>query len=341
MLHISNVTRPDRFVNEAASFVNTTGSMSFNMTSPELLNLAQYQQTLRKLIHILVSVKTTNHQQHYQQREQPHGLKRVFIGTGGAFVLDTSVVDDHLQPSSSSSSSSQAYPLSFVASGPVPQLCEINDNGSNHLYFLRLPLNPLTHPVQCQLSARRLCSRQVTFLDRILRRLCDASPGTFMLGYSDGPSGMDPGTEVVYSGENGLATTSASVATVAPTVMAMVEPSKGGKTSLDKSIAHARNHGDQELDHRVAEFVGGHVEHLAVADALPLVVVPALAKEIKARSALVGESVAVVASHTTGLQIYEDQDLLNYDFGQMDDIDQLLDVAPTVDIDELHDMLWA
>ncbi|KAG0011358.1 hypothetical protein BGZ81_002214 [Podila clonocystis] len=338
MLHISNVTRPDRFLNEAASFVNTTGSMSFNMTSPELLNLAHYQQTLRKLIHILASVKTTNS----QQQEQPDGLKRVFVGTGGTFVLDTSVIDDHLQLSSSSSPSSKLYPLSFVASGPVPQLCE-NTNKANHPYFLRLPLNPLTHPIQCQLSARRLCSRQVTFLDRILRRLCDASPGTFMMGYSDGLSGMDLGTEVVYSGENGTTISTISSSTGACSApfatMAMTEPDKGGKTSLDKSITHARDHGDQELDHRVAEFVGGHVEHLAIAETLPPLV-PAMAKEIKARSVLLTESVTG-ASQSARLEIGEDQEPLNYDFGQVDDIDQLLDVAPTVDIDELHDMLWA
>ncbi|KAG0363622.1 hypothetical protein BG005_009973 [Podila minutissima] len=339
MMHISNVTRPDRYLNEAASFVNTTGSMSFNMTSPELLNLTQYQQTLRKLIHILASVKTTNPQHHHQQQQQSDGLKKVFVGTGGAFVLDTSVIDDHLQLSSSSPSSSQAYPLSFVASGPVPQLRENTEN--NHLYFLRLPLNPLTHPIQCQLSARRLCSRQVTFLDRILRRLCAASPGTFMMGYSDGLSGMDPGTEVVYSGENGPTTTTASASstTVLPTTK-VVEPGKGGKTSLDKSIAHARDHGDQELDHRVAEFVGGHVDHLAIAEALPPPLVSAVAKEIKARSNVLLTESVTAASQTAGLDMDEDQEPLNYDFGQVDEIDQLLNVASTVDIDELHDILW-
>lgn len=289
------------------------------MTSPELLNLAQYQQTLRKLIHVLASVKTPNNENNTPQQEQPDGLKRVFIGTGGTFVLDTSVIDidDDFQPSSS-------YPLSFVASGPVPQLENLKT--TNPLYFLRLPLNPLTHPIQCQLSARRLCSRQVTFLDRILRRLCDASPGAFLVGYSDGVSGMDPGTEVVYSGEGH------SIATTCPRTTTPPTATKGGKTSLDKSIAHARDHGDQELDHRVAEFVGGHVEHLAIAEALPA---PFQAKEIKSRRALLTE----LTTSQIALDLDEDEPL-NYDFGQVDDIDQLLDVAPTVDIDELHDMLW-
>ncbi|KAF8927094.1 hypothetical protein BGZ52_004858, partial [Haplosporangium bisporale] len=300
----------------------TAGSMSFNMTSPELLNLAQYQQTLRKLIHVLASVKTTNNKNANPQQEQPDGLKSVFIGTGGTFVLDTSVIDidDDLRPSSS-------YPLSFVASGPVPQLENLKT--ANPLYFLRLPLNPLTHPIQCQLSARRLCSRQVTFLDRILRRLCDASPGAFLVGYSDGVSGMDPGTEVVYSGEG------SSIATTCPRTTTPPIANKGGKTGLDKSIAHARDHGDQELDHRVAECVGGHVEHLAITEALPPVAAPVQAKAIKGRHVLLTEMT------TSQIALYMDEDEpLNYDFGQVDDIDQLLDVAPTVDIDELHDMLW-
>lgn len=142
---------------------------------------------------------------------------------------------------------------------------------------------------------------------------------------------MDPGTEVVYSGE-GPSTTAARPKTTTPPIVA----AKGGKTSLDKSIAHARDHGDQELDHRVAEFVGGHVEHLAIAEALrPIVVVPVQAKEIKGRHALLTE----LTTNQIALDMDEDEPL-NYDFGQVDDIDQLLDVAPTVDIDELHDMLW-
>ncbi|KAG0092511.1 hypothetical protein BGZ92_009592 [Podila epicladia] len=161
-----------------------------------------------------------------------------------------------------------------------------------------------------------------------------------MMGYSDGLSGMDPGTEVVYSGENGPTTTASASSTTVLSTTKVVEPGKGGKSSLDKSIAHARDHGDQELDHRVAEFVGGHVEHLAIAETLPPLV-SAVGKEIKARSsALLTESVTLASQTTTGLEIDEDQEPLNYDFGQGDEIDQLLNVATTVDIDELHDMLW-
>ncbi|KAF9570120.1 hypothetical protein EC968_002178 [Mortierella alpina] len=188
--------------------------MNFSLTSSQLLDLASYQRTLKTLIATLAGSSSNGTRTSY--KADTSDLTEVCLGSGAAVVMDTSVLllpttntttntttpkpDTHPQQLSSS----QNYPLAFVTSSKVSSLLYRPTSPSTHstqnswpvLYYLRLPLNPFTHAIQCHISARRLCPRHVSFLDRILRRLCDASPGAFMIGYSDGMSGVDAGTEV-------------------------------------------------------------------------------------------------------------------------------------------------
>lgn len=199
--------------------------MTFSLTSSQLLDLASYQRTLKNLIATFAGSSSNGNRT--PSKADTTDLTEVCLGSGAAVVLDTSVLllptttTASLKPDSHPQqlSSSQTYPLAFVATSQVSSLLfrHTSPLTSTHtswpvLYYLRLPLNPLTHAIQCHVSARRLCPRHVSFLDRILRRLCDASPGAFMIGYSDGMSGVDAGTEVVYSGESTGSSSSASSA---------------------------------------------------------------------------------------------------------------------------------
>ncbi|KAI1314366.1 hypothetical protein EDD11_002231 [Mortierella claussenii] len=301
----------------------TAGAMSFKLTSPELLDLESYQHTLRQLISVLAGSARTSAVSSTSGRTV--GAVEVPLGSGAAFVLDVSVLDLAFQEamalqdtgSSSSSSStltgamrltsSQNFPLSFVATSPLPALHQNPASSRSSfsslpsisrldgteasttlatataptyhqpvvLYFLRLPLNPSLHGIQCQLSARRLCSDQVQVLDKVLRRLCDASPGAFMVGYSDGIFGVEAGVEVVYSGENSDYVARLSRPRYPQALFPTERPQHGyqyhqqhprayqkpyGGTHLEQSIAVTRDHGDMEMSHRVAGLVG-HVEH--------------------------------------------------------------------------------
>ncbi|KAG0301932.1 hypothetical protein BGZ98_007936 [Dissophora globulifera] len=380
MLHISPIARQDRFLNEELPFVNTAGTMNFNLTSPELLDLDSYQQMLKRLILVLASQSTSSSSSvtptGAEASTTPSTTTEVLLGSGGAFILDTSVIEPGFETATIGGiravagadgaaplSSSQNYPFSFIAtsqhpvhaSGPAPML-----------FFIRLPLNPFTHGIQCQLSARRLCAKHVVLLDKILRRLCDASPGAFMVGYSDGPSGVDAGTEVVYSGENSTHQPQPSK----PSHQQQHQTQTAATSiNLEQSIAMARDRGDMELDSRVAGLVG-HVEHPSMATTgvadkdqkqpnSPLPQGLALkAQGVKASKTEIG---TVSPSTDDGRVIAHKGDekdsillqdrlksdlegagdgILNYDFGLLDDMEQLIDVHSMVDIDQLHDMLW-
>ncbi|KAF9187416.1 hypothetical protein BGZ49_004056 [Haplosporangium sp. Z 27] len=365
MLHIAPVSKPKKFLNEEMPF--TPGTMNFNLMSPEQLNLVTYQQTLKTIIHVLAnssSSKRSNNNN--QQSTVTTGITQVLLGSGGAFILDTSVTVPGFSSSSTGTSndnptsltSSQNYPLSFVATSQIaasqisslldPTLAATASTGANAgvrpvQYFIRLPLNPLTHGIQCQLSARRLCSKHVMLLDRILRHLCDASPSTFMLGYSDGISGIDAGTEVVYSGENHNNQRLHSTATTTTS------------TTLDRSIAAARDGG------HVGGHVG-HVDHSNLDNVTAIEIAASTEKNVKDLNSdieMVVESTAIsTSSLPSNLQnqhnsvkksqpnqiesfsLDVNQGILNYDFGLQEDINQIADVHAMVEIDELHDMLW-
>ncbi|GJJ76628.1 hypothetical protein EMPS_08987 [Entomortierella parvispora] len=392
MLHITPISRPDRFLNEEMPFVNTTGSMNFSLTSPGQLHLEPYQKALKSLILVLQAIHEKNslasQKKHHNANpaeesvtaatENKSTTLEVSFRSGGVFVLDLSVTEPGFGGSSSSSnpSPSQAYPLTFLSTSLSTSPTEVGAGGNGDhgvvLYFLRLPLNPVTHPIQCQLSARRLHAQHVTVLDRILRRLCDASPGAFMVGYSDGISGVDAGKEVVYSGEN------SPLHLLDQQQPQQQQPQSHQHThnSLEKSIAQARDHGNMDIDSRVAALVG-HVEHPSAAT---ITQAPPSSKSTKTMVAVaVAEVEDVVSSLDVGMTsatltkttllatmatatttpkttavTSEDQEqkafhekllaadrfIANHDFGMVDDIEQLLDVHGSVDLDSVHDILW-
>ncbi|KAI7818317.1 hypothetical protein BC939DRAFT_506707 [Gamsiella multidivaricata] len=185
-------------------------------------------------------------------------------------------------------------------------------------------------------------------LDRILRRLCDASPGAFMVGYSDGISGIDAGTEVIYSGENSV---------LHHRLLRTQQQQLAGLVSHAEHPAAAVGSGD---------FVSINRKH---ANSPPMSSSNKSAKALKKNESVVAaEEAAVVADAASSLLMVNGTEgalgehrldskkglhdrlrihdggeggVLNYDFGLLDDTDQLMNVHPAVDIDELHDMLWA
>ncbi|KAF9137485.1 hypothetical protein BGX30_010170 [Mortierella sp. GBA39] len=377
MLRISPIARPDRFLNEAMPFVNTAGTMSFALTSPELLDLDSYQRTLKRLIAGLASLNNNNHNNGNSSKRTGGSVStllsltagastlEVNLGAGAAFILDTTLVEHHVSNNTnivlddSHRPAHQSYPLSFVASGQLPVLNSppLSDTTTTTtaqarpvLYYIRLPWNPQIHGIQCQLSARRLASQHVAILDRVFRRLCDASPGAFMVGYSDGLSGVDAGTEVVYSGENSRYAqhhhhySQSTVRTMA------------GSGPLDQSIAIARDRGDIDLDHRVAGLVG-HVDHhysTTTETALLKKTIKDLKKDVNTHQSqlqsLPPQQEKNTATNATvdgqdgslveRFLVENDADVLNYDFGLTEDVDQWVHVHGSVDIDHLHDTLW-
>ncbi|KAF9551385.1 hypothetical protein EC957_009270 [Mortierella hygrophila] len=375
MLHISPIARPDRFLNEAMPF--TAGTMSFALTSPELLDLDSYQRTLKRIIAGLAS-SNNNHNNGNSSKHTGDSVStllsltagastlEVNLGAGAAFILDTTLVDHQASNNTdividdSHRPVHQSYPLSFVASGQLPALNSPPLSGTTTTvqarpvpYYIRLPWNPQIHGIQCQLSARRLASQHVAILDRVFRRLCDASPGAFMVGYSDGLSGVDAGTEVVYSGENSQYTqhhhhySQSTVRTMA------------GSGPLDQSIAIARDRGDIDLDHRVAGLVG-HVDHhhhhpsTTTETALLKKTIKDLKKDVNTHQSqlqsLPPQQEKNIATNATvdgqdgslvaRFLVENDADVLNYDFGLGEDVDQWVHVHGSVDIDHLHDTLW-
>ncbi|KAG0052279.1 hypothetical protein BGZ83_002785 [Gryganskiella cystojenkinii] len=413
MLHISPISRPDRFLNEEMPFVNTAGSMNFSLTSPGLLHLDSYQRTLQTLIQVLHGIHQKNQQRSQRKSrrrssasqqdkdenvfmaidkestEANKAIVEVPLGNGGFFALDLSVTEPGFgtlteggsanavaaaAAASPRLSQSQAYPLTFMvtslSSSPAEVGATRSSSGGAVLYYIRLPLNPLTQPIQCQLSARRLCTQHVSVLDRILRRLCDASPGAFMVGYSDGISGVDAGKEVVYSGENSALHHHPHQHQQQHNHHHHHVQHHNHHNNLEQSIAHSRDHGSMEIDSRVAGLVG-HVEHhhhtSPVAQSPPR---PAsLTKPIKDNSTTKPalETVDVVSSleitsatrttATTSVTVLggenqedkafrqklleEERFIANHDFGMVDDIEMLLDAQASMNLDDLHDMIWA
>lgn len=331
--------------------------MNFTLTSPEQLDLDSYQRTLKRIILVLAaSSETSNNNNSNHQRAVPtdalNSTTEISLGSGGAFIIDTSVtVPDLLKDSAGATrlTSSQNYPLSFIVVRQLPALItSIQTTTAQSVapvqYFIRLPLNPYTHGIQCQLSARRLCSKHVILLDRILRRLCDASPGAFLVGYSDGISGIDAGTEVVYSGENSSYQTQPRGA--------QYKKAHG----LDQSIAAARDRGNVDVGDHVAGLVG-HVEYLAQSSTNEQNAhnanQPISSKSIKemknelglvegpTASSLTSRASIETIDQTDNFVIEDNEGTLNYDFGLAEDMDQLIDVHTITEVDELHDMLWA
>ncbi|KAF9426326.1 hypothetical protein BGZ94_006661 [Podila epigama] len=333
--------------------------MTFSLSSPELVNLTQYQQTLRKLITVLASLKNgfQQHQHRLQEKERPvlsfPTLKRIVTGSGGEFIVDTSLLQALKAGGGVGGGGSQEqaeqsgveYPLSFFAASPVPELNPTS-------YHLQLPFNPLTHPIRCHLSARRLCTRQVTILDQILRRLCDASPGAFQLCYSDGLSGLDAGAEVVYSGKGSTHNSTTGVTSTSSTdadVATLKATNHKAEHDLAKSHALTRGGGFQEQGQKLSEQTDEQVvDDLAIATAPQSRPEVSYMEDVKKTESMIvtkavhkdGEERALSPSMDVQMDDEGDNDLLQYDFGQLDDIDQLIDVAPSVDIEELHDMLW-
>jgi len=366
--------------------------MNFSLTSPGQLQLESYQKALKSLIQVLQAIHEknvkTNPKKHSDtEANQPEesvtastGNKstlEVSFRSGGVFVLDLSVTEPGF--GGSNPSPSQAYPLTFLSTSLSTSPTEVGAGGnSDHgvvLYFVRLPLNPITHPIQCQLSARRLHAQHVTVLDRILRRLCDSSPGAFMVGYSDGISGVDPGKEVVYSGENSPIHL---LDQQQQQQQSQQQQQPHHHNSLEKSIAQARDQGNMDIDSRVVAVVG-HVEHpsaVSITQASPPTSVsPPFSKPLKSAAVLEVEDmvssldVAVTSSTLTKTTMLaattttpamtttatsDDQEqkafheklltadrfIANHDFGMVDDIEQLLDVHGSMDLDSLHDILW-
>lgn len=367
--------------------------MNFSLTSQALLQLESYQKTLKTLIQVLKVIHEKNLKS--QQRlhnsnnsptvspapekgvtQEKGSILEVPLGLGGAFVVDLSVTEPGFGVTEGEGagagargarwSTSQAYPLSFLASSlsssasssvsssPTDSTSSSsNSSNGTPLYYIRLPLNPMVYPIQCQLSARRLHAQHVSVLDRILRRLCDASPGAFMVGYSDGISGVDPGKEVVYSGENSAIHLQNQQQ---HHHLHLQQPHH--HNSLEHSIAQSRDHGNMDIDSRVAGLVS-HVEHPITQQQLPS---PSL-KPLKDTKVVAEEDVKEVVSSlditmvstTTAIMTRNDPlepTALNekfmeaerfiacHDYGMMDDIEQLLDVHGNMDLDDLHDMLY-
>ncbi|KAG0261773.1 hypothetical protein BG011_000675 [Mortierella polycephala] len=371
MLKINAIARPDRFLNEGASFVpsvnNSTGTMNFTLTSPELLDLASYQRTLKDLIYVLAS-----HDPNNNTRCQSSSLE-INLGSGGTLLLDTSVIEHdskngtstYTMQDDSRPSSAHAYPLSFQCSGLLPTLCPSIGANQVHskgmavpsgqlttppvLYYIRLPWNPHTDAIQCQLSARRLCTKHVSLLDKILRYLCDASPGALMVGYSDGPSGVEAGTQVVYSGED-------SPLLQKQHCVSHFEHKNGG---LDQ------DRGNVEMDHCVPEL-SGHIEHPGMTHGKPkhghledpmskkrqkvskptiVSTIPSLDNEENVQSQDRGRIEVGLAGCMHG----RENGVLDYEFGLSGDIDPLTTLHDMLsanglhdmlDADDFHDMLW-
>ncbi|KAF8929628.1 hypothetical protein BGZ47_000965 [Haplosporangium gracile] len=378
--------------------------MSFALTSPELLDLDSYQRTLKKLITVLASLNS-NINNNSKRTTGGSGSAtaaastlEVNLDAGAAFVLDSTLVNNSNSNSNNTDSvigdshrhpAHQSYPLSFVTSGQLPTLqtlpySEVTTSSTSAsattkttkiattavqalpvMYYIRLPWNPQTHGIQCQLSARRLPCQHVAILDRVLRRLCDASPGAFMVGYSDGLSGVDAGTEVVYSGENSRHAQQQHHHHHHHQHRQSTLRTMAGSGSLDQSIAIATGRGDMDLDYRVAGFVG-HVDHLhhqhphptTAESALPSTQLKKSIKGLKEdsnthqnklqspppqqqKNTATNATVDVQDGYLVARTLIEnDADILSYDFGLTEDVDQWVHVHGSVDIDHLHDTLW-
>jgi hypothetical protein len=186
-----------------------------------------------------------------------------------------------------------------------------------------------------------------------------------MVGYSDGLSGVDAGTEVVYSGENSR---------YAQLHHHHHQPALRTERmgTLDESIASARDRGDVDLDHRVAGLVG-HVDHhhyhhhqhpehqpTTTETALPSAILKKSIRELKEDTNTHQTQLHppppqqqrnTAADATTMVDIRDgsvvarslienDADILNYDFGLWEDVEQWAPVHGSTDIDRLHDTLW-
>lgn len=367
--------------------------MNFSLTSPGQLQLESYQKAVKSLIQVLRAIHEKNLQKTGQKKHPGSSTDEeesvtvsasasignkstleVSFRSGGVFVLDLSVTEPGFV--SANSNPSQAYPLTFLSTSLSTSPTEIGavgaiDGHGEVLYFIRLPLNPVTHPIQCQLSARRLHAQHVAVLDRILRRLCDSSPGAFMVGYSDGISGVDPGKEVVYSGENSPIRLLDQRQQQHQQQQQPSQRQHHRHNSLETSITQARDHGNLDIDRRVAAVVG-HVEHPSAQTSPHTSISTPFSKPIKSAAALEVEDmvssldVAVTSSAlpkttmlaattaATTTTTNEDQEqkafhekllavdrfIANHDFGMVDDIEQLLDVHGSMDLDSIHDILW-
>ncbi|KAF9580986.1 hypothetical protein BGW38_002159 [Lunasporangiospora selenospora] len=216
MLSISPITRPDKFLNEELPFVNTVGSMDFALSSPSLLRVDVYQRTLRRLI---LTLKNLENRRFQSTRQEPTpfsaeaSMMAIPLGAQGYILVDASpnlpcltypfifvAYSDPWSLSPPSTPPTGSQPPTLTMSHNADSSLDSNSNDNKVLYHLRLPLDPTVDRIQCQLSARRLCSRHAQVLDRILRRLCDACPGAFSMSYSDGLSGVEAGQHIVYLG---------------------------------------------------------------------------------------------------------------------------------------------
>ncbi|KAF9946118.1 hypothetical protein BGZ70_003396 [Mortierella alpina] len=361
--------------------------MNFSLTSPQLLDLASYQRTLKNLIATFAAGSNPNNSRIGSHADTPD-LTEVCLSSGAAVVMDTSVLrlPPLTTPSIGSSkpdphpqqlSSSQNYPLAFVASSQVSSLLSSTPTSWPVLYYLRLPLNPLTHTIQCHVSARRLCPRHVSFLDKILRRLCDASPGAFMIGYSDGMSGVDPGIEVVYS-ESHLANVHTGSSEHTSSLFT-------GHKDLQESNHHPQltglaGHIEQSLSPAIIE--GNHHHHLhqhhhyhqnSSSSSHSRIEDPHLpsARSLKTlKDNIAAASMSSTTTTTTtattsnmgmmkeGPTIFQDRDRPDpalarvgpgvneptdvgiYDFGLADESEVFLDVSLGLGMDDVHDTLW-
>ncbi|KAF9181964.1 hypothetical protein BGZ50_005211 [Haplosporangium sp. Z 11] len=315
MLKINTIARPDQFLNEGTPFVNNSaGIMNFTLTSPKLLDLASYQRTLKDLIYVLASLDPNKNIQHQSSLE-------IYLGSGGTLVLDTSVIEHD-------SMNGMTVPSSQSTTPP-------------DLYYIRLPWNPHTDPIQCQLSARRLCVEHVSLLDRILKYLCDAAPGAFMVSYSDGLSGVDAGVQVVYSGED---------SSFLQQQQHWIDHLEHRNGDLDQ------DRGNVEMDHCVPEL-SGHIEHPGVTHGEPKHSHLEDSMSKKGQKASKSAIVSTIPSLGNGENVQSqprrsfevglvrcmhgrENGILDYDFELLDDIDPLMTIHDTLDADDLYEMLW-
>ncbi|CAO3564539.1 unnamed protein product [Mortierella alpina] len=384
MLHVSPISRPDRFTNEAMPFVNTAGTMNFSLTSSQLLDLASYQHTLKNVIATFAAGSSPTHNTRTGPNADTPDLTEVCLGSGAAVVIDTSVLrlPTPISPSTGSYkpefhpqqlSPSQNYPLAFVASSHISSL-----SLSRHTspltstpiswpvqYYLRLPLNPLTHAIQCHVLARRLCPRHVSFLDKILRRLCDASPGAFMIGYSDGMTGVDPGIEVPDSHQaninSGLSEHTSSLLTRHKDLQESNHPPLTGlaghiEHSLSPVIIEANHHHHHHHHNNNSSNSPSRIEdpHLPSARSLKTLKDNIAAASMSSTTTTT-TTMMMAKEEPTMLQdrghpdpalakvgpgVHESTDVGIHDFGLADESEIFQDVSPELGMDDLHDTLW-
>ncbi|KAF9173707.1 hypothetical protein BGX21_011043 [Mortierella sp. AD011] len=139
-------------------------------------------------------------------------------------------------------------------------------------------------------------------LDRIPRRLCDASSGAFMVGYSDGLSGIDAGNIDIDNHTGGLVGHVKRPSNITPSDI----------TISAKTVKDTKNGLGLTADSATVSIQNQSYK----------------------------QSASNQVDQTDSLAIEDSEDILDYDFGLQEDIDQLADVHHIVEIDELHDMLW-